>query len=85
MSSCSLRCSFIWTGLGRWVGKEWKPFLPSDNYEFPSLMSEKKIQKTEETVLFFGDSVTKQLAKDFYGLRKAYNICDQVFKKYVQT
>ena len=25
--SCGIKCKFMWDGFGRWLGKNWKPYL----------------------------------------------------------
>ena len=25
--SCNIKCNFMWDGFGRWLGRNWKPFL----------------------------------------------------------
>ncbi|XP_068730190.1 uncharacterized protein [Montipora capricornis] len=37
--SCGIKCSFMWDGFGRWIGRNWKPYLkgqrpPWDNKDF---------------------------------------------------
>lgn len=68
----------MWTGLGRWVGKQWKPYLESDNHEIDLATYKHKVKR--ETLWFFGDSTNNMFAKEYYQIE---GLCGSIWKKYV--
>ena len=65
----------IWSGLGRWIGKQWKPYLESDNHEI-----DLDPYKTRgfDILYVYGDSTNRMFA-DEYGRRNGW--CGSVFKR----
>lgn len=40
----------IWSGLGRWIGNDWKPYLESDNHEIELSQLKSEVQHKFETL-----------------------------------
>ena len=78
-SNCSMSCPFIWTGLGRFIKREWRPFLPSDYHKISTLST----TKAEGILFLYGDSVHTHFSQDYLKLRTDYNICSTVFSRCV--
>jgi hypothetical protein len=60
----------IWTGLGRWIGKEWKPYLESDDHELNLTHLEKQFKigrrKPLESLYILGDSTNRMFAQEYF-------------------
>ncbi|XP_068730188.1 uncharacterized protein [Montipora capricornis] len=59
--SCGIKCSFMWDGFGRWIGRNWKPYLK----EIPTHSQEKKsdmsVKRRLRALWIYGDSQAERL------------------------
>lgn len=71
--TCGVKCNFMWDGFGRWLGKNWRPYLTdiSNHSRFKST-SPRKLG----TLWLFGDSNAERL----YVSLKDGPLCNEVFK-----
>ncbi|KAJ7318450.1 hypothetical protein OS493_037929 [Desmophyllum pertusum] len=66
--SCGIECKFMWDGFGRWLGKNWKPYLRG--------LRIKPSAPKLETLWIFGDSQAERLHVSI----KDGPLCREVFK-----
>ena len=70
----------IWSGLGRWIGKEWKPYLESDNHEIDLEPYKDKGRHNFGTLCICGDSTNGMFADEYFERK---GLCDVIWKRYV--
>ncbi|KAL9952517.1 hypothetical protein ACROYT_G039785 [Oculina patagonica] len=71
--SCGIKCKYMWDGYGRWLGKNWKPFLTG----IPSKPKQFGIDFSRlETLWIYGDSQAERLHLSI----KDGPLCTEIFK-----
>ena len=70
---CSVGCQMIWSGLGRWIGKEWKPYLESDDHDLDLNQLKNERREPLETLYILGDSTNRMFAQEYYKLKGLCN------------
>ncbi|XP_020618883.1 uncharacterized protein LOC110056713 [Orbicella faveolata] len=73
--SCGMKCNFMWDGLGRWLGKNWKPYLRGISND-PQLKTLSSPGPKLQTLWIFGDSQAERL----YLSIKNGTLCKEIFK-----
>ena len=74
----------IWSGHGRWIKKNWKPYLDSDDHEIDLEQFKKKGRKDFETLYFAGDSTNVRFAEQYFHRKQLCEI-NSIWKRYVGT
>ena len=56
----------IWTGVGRWIGKEWKPYVNSDDHVVDLKKVRKEGPEPLESLYIIGDSTNRMFAGEYF-------------------
>lgn len=63
---CATNCRSIWTGLGRWIGKNWKPYVKTDDHDLDMTQVAKAKRKPLESLYIIGDSTNRMFSQEYF-------------------